>query len=254
MNTTLLDGLLHDRRILVTGGGNGIGAAVAARFADLGARGAVLDLPTATGSAPDGWHSIHADVRDETAVAEAVAKAADALGGLDGVVAAAGVVPAWQPDAQFDMDDFARVLSINVLGVAATVKHAAPLLGAGSTITAVGSLNSWRGDPNIASYAASKHAVLGLIRSTALALGRKGVRANAVGPGPIATDALRYRMAAREGITGLSVDEAIAAAGRSAALGRIATIDEVVDVITFLTGPLSSGVTGQLVHVDCGIL
>jgi NAD(P)-dependent dehydrogenase (short-subunit alcohol dehydrogenase family) len=170
------------------------------------------------------------------------------------VVAAAGVVPSWQRPADLDLDDFERVLAINVLGVAATIKHATPLLGAGSTITVVASLNSWRGDPNITSYAASKHAALGIVRSAALALGPDGVRVNAVAPGPVATGALRSRMEARADRTGLNVEEAIDQAGRGTALRRIATVDEVVDAITFLTSGMSSGMTGQLLNVDCGIL
>jgi NAD(P)-dependent dehydrogenase (short-subunit alcohol dehydrogenase family) len=246
---------LAGRRALVTGGANGIGAAVAARFASLGASGVIIDLPSSLSpSPPGGWGTAAADVRDERSVAEAVRSAGEALGGLDAVVAAAGVVPQWQRPANLDLDDFERVLAINVLGVAATIKHAVPLLGPGSTITVVASLNSWRGDPNITSYVASKHAVLGVVRSAALALGSTGVRVNAVAPGPIATDALRSRMSARQDRTGLSVEEAIDQAGRTTALGRIATVAEVVEVIAFLTSGTSSGMTGQLLNVDGGIL
>jgi NAD(P)-dependent dehydrogenase (short-subunit alcohol dehydrogenase family) len=215
----------------------------------------IVDLASCLpASPPAGWGAVAADVRDEQSIATAVQAAGEALGGLDAVVAAAGVVPSWQQPADLDLDDFGRVLAINVLGVAATIKHTAPLLGVGSTITVVASLNSWRGDPNITSYVASKHAALGVVRSAALALGPDGVRVNAVAPGPIATDALRSRMSARQDRTGLSVDEAIAQADRGTALGRIATVSEVVDVIAFLTSGMSSGVTGQLVNVDCGIL
>ena len=246
---------LTGRRALVTGGANGIGAAVAAKFADLGSSGVIVDLPSALpGSPPAGWRTVAADVREDESVAAAVHTTADALGGLDAVVAAAGVVPSWQRPADLDLRDFERVLAINVLGVAATIKHVTPLLGAGSTITVVASVNSWRGDPNITSYVASKHAALGIVRSAALALGPAGVRVNAVGPGPIATDALRSRMSHREERTGLSVEEAIEQAGRATALGRIATVDEVADVIAFLAGSMSSGMTGQLLNVDCGIL
>jgi NAD(P)-dependent dehydrogenase (short-subunit alcohol dehydrogenase family) len=246
---------LAGRRALVTGGANGIGAAVAARFAGLGASGMIVDLASCLpASPPAGWGTAAADVRDEQSVASATAAAAGALGGLDAVVAAAGVVPSWQRPADLDLDDFERVLAINVLGVAATIKHATPFLAAGSTITVVASLNSWRGDPNIMSYVASKHAALGIVRSAALALGRSGVRVNAVAPGPVATDALRTRMEGRAGRTGLSAEEAIAQAGQATALERIATVSEVVDVVAFLTSGMSSGMTGQLLNVDCGIL
>src|SRR5690349_10251421 len=121
-------GLLDGRRALVTGGGNGIGAAVAARFAELGASGVVLDLPGTVGDTPRGWGSIVADVRDEAAIKDAIAIARTQLGGLDTVVAAAGVVPGWQHTDELDLADFERVLAVNVLGVAATLKYVAPVL------------------------------------------------------------------------------------------------------------------------------
>ncbi|HEX3790368.1 MAG TPA: SDR family oxidoreductase [Pseudonocardiaceae bacterium] len=246
--------LLAGRRVLVTGGANGIGATVAHRFAELGATGVVLDLPGSLTDRPaTDWPGLPVDVRDEESVRAAVAEAATRLGGLDAVVAAAGVVPTWQRPTDLDLTDLDRVLAVNVRGVAATIKHAAPLLGSGATITVVASLNSWRGDPNLTSYAASKHAALGVVRSAALALGPAGVRVNAVAPGPIATDALRSRMTSRLATTGLPVEEALEQAARGTSLGRIATAAEVADTIVFLTSRLSSGVTGQLINVDCGI-
>jgi 3alpha(or 20beta)-hydroxysteroid dehydrogenase len=246
--------LLAGRRVIVTGGANGIGATVARRFAEMGARGVVLDLPAAlAGEPPEGWHAAPVDVRDEDSMRAAVAESARLLAGLDTVVAAAGVVPSWQRPAEMDLTDFDRVLSVNARGVACTIKHASPLLGPGAAITVVASLNSWRGDPNITSYAAGKHAALGIVRSAALALGPDGVRVNAVAPGPIATDALRSRMASRRDTTGLPVDEALEQAARATALGRIATAAEVADAIAFLTSDLSSGITGQLINVDGGI-
>jgi len=242
---------LTGRRVIVTGGANGIGATVARRFAELGARGVVLDLATTT--PPDGWHTGVVDVRDEDSTRAAVADAVAALGGVDGVVAAAGVVPTWQAPADLDLDDFDRVMAINARGIACTIKHTTPVLRAGAAITVVASLNSWRGDPNITSYAASKHAALGIVRSAALALGRSGIRVNAVAPGPIATEALRDRMTSRQGTTGLDVEAALHQAAESTALGRIATAAEVADAIAFLTSDLSSAVTGQLINVDGGI-
>jgi 3alpha(or 20beta)-hydroxysteroid dehydrogenase len=252
--TASIGTLLAGRQVIVTGGANGIGAVVARRFAEMGARGVVLDLPAAlVGAPPQGWHMVPIDVRDEDSTRAAIAESARLLTGIDAVVAAAGVVPSWQRPAEMDLADFDRVLSINARGVACTIKHVSALLGPGSTITVVASLNSWRGDPNIASYAASKHAALGIVRSTALALGPEGIRVNAVAPGPIATDALRSRMASRRQTTGLQVDEALEHAARATSLGRIATAAEVADAIAFLTSDLSSGITGQLINVDAGI-
>lgn len=247
--------LLAGRHAVITGGASGIGAAVAQRFAELGAKGVVLDLPTALVSAkvPAGWHALPADVRDEASMRDAFADAVRLLTHVDAVVAAAGVVPGWARPAELDLDDLDQVLAVNVRGVACTIKYAAPRLSDGATITVVASLNSWRGDPNITAYVASKHAALGIVRSAALALGAAGVRVNAVAPGPIATEALRARMRSRQQTTGLGVAAALERAASGTALGRIATAAEVADAILFLTSNLSSGMTGQLLNVDGGI-
>lgn len=249
-------GLLQGRRVLVTGGTSGIGAEIVARAAAAGAQGgAVLDLPAAIAAAtlPAGWHGLPVDVRDDASVAAAVATAAERLGGIDVVVAAAGVVPSWAPIADVDLDDFDRVLAINARGVLSTLKHAAPHLGADGAVVVIGSLNSWRGDANIASYVASKHAVLGIVRSAALSLGPAGVRVNAVAPGPIATEALLGRMAARS-VDGLPVEDALASAAAGTALGRIATTADVAGAVLFLASDLAAGITGHLLPVDGGII
>jgi NAD(P)-dependent dehydrogenase (short-subunit alcohol dehydrogenase family) len=135
--------------------------------------------------------------------------------------------------------------------VAATVKHAARALNDGGAIVVVGSLNSWRGDPNITSYVASKHAVLGIVRSAALDLGRRGIRVNAVAPGPIATGALLSRMERRHASGGPSVPDALVQAAAATALGRIATVEDVAEAVLFLAG--DGATTGHLLPVDGGL-
>ncbi len=252
---TISNGLLEGRRAVITGGGSGIGAVIAQRFALAGAIGVILDLPSAVAQAPvpPGWFAGEVDVRDEESMAAAMQRSQDLLGGVDAVVAVAGVVPDWAPPAEMDLDDFDRVMAVNARGVACTIKHAIPVLVAGATITVIASLNAWRGDPNITSYAASKHAVLGIARSAALALGSRGIRVNAVAPGPIATPALLARMESRVGRTGLDSEAALACAAAATALGRIATAVEVADTVLFLSSTLSSGMTGQMLNVDGGI-
>lgn len=242
---------LEGRTALVTGGAQGIGAVVAARLAAAGARGAVLDLHPAQ-ALPPGWSSTAVDVRDAGATAQAVAAAGRELGRLDVVVAAAGVVPPWTSLADLRLAEWDDVLAVNVRGLVATLQAAAPLMGDGGSFVAVGSLNSWRGDPNLMSYVASKHAVLGVVRSAALELGPSGIRVNAVGPGPVATDALLGRLERRHAAGGPSPEQALADAGRRTALGRTATVDEVASAVLLLASPLSSGITGHLLPVDAG--
>jgi 3alpha(or 20beta)-hydroxysteroid dehydrogenase len=241
--------LLAGKYAVVTGGASGIGAAVAARFAVAGADGAVLDI-AAPADPPAAWTALSADVGDDDSVRAAFAQ----LPELDVVVTAAGVVPPWAGVASTDLASWDEVMRVNARGTLSTIRHALPLLRSGGSIVAIGSLNSWRGDPNIVGYVASKHAVLGIVRSAALDAGRRGIRVNAVAPGPVATDALLARLAVRERELGVEVATALEAASQQTALGRIATVADVADAVLFLASDLARGITGQLLPVDGGLL
>jgi NAD(P)-dependent dehydrogenase (short-subunit alcohol dehydrogenase family) len=245
---------LAGKTAVVTGGASGIGLAIARSYAEAGARGIVLDQHApAAGMLPAGWSSIEVDVRSDAAVASAVAQAVASLGQIDVLALAAGIVPPWRGLTAFDADEWDNVMRVNVAGVASALAHAIASLRDGAAVVAVASLNSWRGDANIPAYAASKHAVLGIVRSAALELGRRGIRVNAIAPGPIATAALLERMETRARERGVPVAQALAAAAELTALGRMATVDEVARVALFLSTDLSSGVTGHMVPVDGGL-
>jgi NAD(P)-dependent dehydrogenase (short-subunit alcohol dehydrogenase family) len=201
---------------------------------------------------PSEWTSVGVDVRDDASVAAAFAEIAGRHPNVDVLVAAAGVVPAWADVASIDLEEWDDVFSVNARGIVSTIQHALPLLTADAAIVAIGSLNSWYGDANLTTYVASKHAVLGIVRSAALDLGPRGIRVNAIGPGPIATDALLSRMARRERELGIPMADALDAAARRTALRRIATIEEVAGAALFLASDLSSGITGHLLPVDAG--
>lgn len=241
---------LQGRRALVTGGSNGIGAASVARLAAAGAGGLVVDLQPPK-ALPPGWDAVVADVGDDGALAAALGADGE---GLDVLVAAAGIVPPWRRLAALDLAEWDEVFRVNARGVAATLHHALPALHEGAAVVVVASLNAWRGDANLAGYSASKHALLGLVRSAALDLGGRGIRVNAVGPGPVATEAMLERMARRAAAGGQPVAEALAAAAAQTALGRIATPDEVAEAVLFLASDASSAMTGQLLAVDGGLL
>jgi NAD(P)-dependent dehydrogenase (short-subunit alcohol dehydrogenase family) len=287
-------GLLAGRLAVVTGGGSGLGAAIARRLAEAGATGIVIDqsfpavpglagsaapavpeasrpgpaVPGLAGSAapavPEasrpgpavpgmaGWTSAVADVRDPAALAAAFDQAAGAAPQV--VVACAGIVPPWTSTADIDAGQWEDVFAVNVRGVMLTIREAVRRMGdGGGSIVAISSLNGWKGDPHLPSYTASKHAVVGLVRSAALDVGPRGIRVNAVAPGPIATPALRARMASRAGPLGLPVAEALRQAASLTALRRIATETEVADAVLFLASDMSSGITGQLLAVDAGL-
>jgi NAD(P)-dependent dehydrogenase (short-subunit alcohol dehydrogenase family) len=246
-----LSGLLDGRVTLVTGGTRGLGAAIAHTFAAAGATGAVVDLES--GPCPQGWISLAADVTIESDVEHAVQATTARFGRLDVIVANAGIVPPWSATTDLDLEQLDRTLAVNVRGVAATLKHGARALPRdGGAIVVTASMNSHRAALSQGSYTASKHAVLGLVRTAALDLGTRGIRVNAVGPGPVLTDAFRDRLAHRETEGGLAAEEAVRQAAASTALGRLVTEDEVAAAVLFLACDLSSGVSGVLLPVDAG--
>jgi NAD(P)-dependent dehydrogenase (short-subunit alcohol dehydrogenase family) len=248
--------LLENRVAIVTGGANGLGAAIVDRFIEQGARGVILDMHSDShAQLPDSWRALRADVRDPNSLRAAFDEVVTVFSKVDIVVANAGIVPPWTSTSEIDLDSWENVFAINSRGVMLTIREAVRVMSPhGGSIIAMSSLNGWRGDPHIPAYAASKHAVVGLVRSVAQDVGRQGIRVNAVGPGPIATEALLERMASRSTTTGLDVDAALHRAGESTALGRVATASEVADAVLFLASDMASGITGHLLPVDAGVL
>lgn len=241
--------MLDGRRVLISGGTTGLGAAMVRSLSEQGARGVCIDLPGT--QATHGWPVLAADVRDEASVGAAVQQALELLGGLDVVLANAGMVPAWSALAEVPFPVWDDVFAVNVRGVFALLRFASPHVAAGGSVVLTGSLNSWRGDPNIAAYVASKHAVLGITRSLAMELGPRDIRVNAVGPGPIATAALRARVAARN--PGRDANTVLADMAQDTMLRRLATEEDVANTVVFLCSPMASGITGQIINVDCGV-
>ena len=221
-----------------------------------GAVGVMFDIlpQSEAGDIPDGWNYARGDVTNQDDVGMAMADLGEHHGQLDIAVANAGVVPPWSSISELDIDQWHRTFAVNVDGVAITIKFASKhMMRSGGSIVAMGSLNSWQGHPKQAAYVASKHAVLGLVRSAALDLGQYSIRVNALGPGPIATDALVGRVRERQAEDGPQVDEALQAMAAATALGRTASETDVARACLFLASDLASGITGQLVPVDAGL-
>ena len=237
--------------IVITGGSSGFGEALADFYLKKTQNVYSLDINRGSTRA----HHISCDVRSEDSIRSAMESIRGKSEHIDVLIANAGVVPSWQSTESLDISDFRRVVEINLIGVAATLKYAAPLMRApGGSIVITGSINSWKGDPNLASYVASKHGVLGLIKSAAIDLGVKGIRVNGVGPGPVATEALKNRILSRNNGDSKAADQYFERLAHSTALKRIATVEDVVHAIDFLASPLSAGITGELINVDGGVL
>jgi NAD(P)-dependent dehydrogenase (short-subunit alcohol dehydrogenase family) len=252
MSTSLAPPLVSGRTAVVTGGANGIGAAIVRRLSACGAaRGVVLDLPAALGrnAPPDGWSEITVDLRDDESVTNAFAEARAGLGSIDILVAAAGVVPPWSGIDTIDADEWDAVFRVNARGVMRSIQEGRRAMSEGGAIVVIASQNAWRGSPQLAGYTASKHAALGLVRSVALELGLAGIRVNAIGPGSVATEAYRGRLGRREAEGGLSVDEALERERLTTPLRRLATPDEIAGAAVFLASDLASGITGHVLPV-----
>ena len=244
--------LLAGKRAFVTGGAAGLGLAIVEAFADAGARGHAFDFAAPARPLPQGWSHGKGDVRDEEGLARALTAAKQDLGGLDIVVANAGIVPPWHDSEAIDLAEWDAVFAVNVRGVAATLKFAVPLMKpAGGAIIAMASVNAAVGHSKQAAYVASKHAVLGIVRAAALDVGRFAIRVNALCPGPVATEALLARLARRQEQGGATAAETLELYGKTA-LGRMPSLADVAGAALFLASDLSAGITGQALMVDAG--
>jgi NAD(P)-dependent dehydrogenase (short-subunit alcohol dehydrogenase family) len=247
--------LLAGRVALVSGGARGLGRAIVQQFSEQGARGLVLDQESVIqiSRLPTSFDAIAADVSRKQDLLAAFATVASTFNKLDIVVANAGIVPRWRETAELDLDEWDHVFAVNVRGVAATIKHAVPLMKtSGGSIVVTASINATRAAARQMTYSASKHAVLGIVKSAALDLGRYGIRVNALAPGPVMTQALRERIRYRMTLGGPSEAQAERELAAQTPLNRLATEDEVGKVAVFLASDLSSAMSGQMLPIDSG--
>lgn len=242
-------GLLDGERAIVTGGGSGIGRATCVRMAAEGARVAVFDVDgdaaEATAAEIDGL-AYAVDVTDYAAVEAAVRDAHARLGGLSVVFNNAGVGSLARLH-DYSLEEWQRVVGVNLTGVFHGMKAAAPLMlaGGGGAIVNTASISGVRPAAGEAPYAASKAAVAALTASAALEYAPT-IRVNAVSPGTIRTGLTELMLSERGlGAEAWMVDKT--------PLGRIGEPEEVADVVVFLCSRLARFITGQNIVVDGGL-
>ena len=225
---------------LVTGGGSGIGAATAEL---LRAAGAVVMTADVRGG------DVTVDVTDETAVDAAVAGVLTEHGRLDLAANVAGVSGIYAELVDSKSADWRRTMSVNLDGVYLSLRaELRAMLGADApagAIVNVASAAGRMGVPGLAGYSASKHGVIGLTRSAALEVARRGIRVNCVCPGSVRTPMLAA-------FTGGNPD-ALEAMGRQAPMGRLGEPHEVAETILWLLSDAASYVTGAVVEPDGGV-
>ncbi len=236
------------RRILITGGASGIGAATVARFQEDGCRVAALDVDEAMLAQSGADVKVVCDVSDDASVAAAVEQAAAELGGLDVVVTAAGVASRGSV-VECTPKEFGRVMSINVRGVYLTCRATIPHLrtAGGGAIVVVASQLGMVAVPDAAAYCASKGAAVNLTRAMALDHAGEGIRVNCVCPGPTDTPLVERFFA----------DSGDAAGTRKAfedagVIGRLIEPAEIAEAIAYLASERAKATVGTALVVDAG--
>ena len=238
------------RRVLVTGGASGIGAACVDRFQNDGCSVAALDRNAALVALSGAEVTLACDVTDPHALAAAVDEAASALGGLDVVVAAAGIAARGTVE-DTDPEQWDRVLAVNLRGVYLTGRAAIPHLRAagGGAIVNIASQLGLVAAANAAAYCASKGAVISLTRAMAIDHGHEGIRVNCVCPGPTDTPLLEpYFGGAADPVAERKAYEAMQLHS------RLVTADEVAGAVAYLAAPGSSSTMGAALVVDGGYI
>lgn len=245
------------KHALVTGGGSGVGKAIALALAEAGVEvticGRRLDALEAVAAENPRIHVLVADITDEASVTALYSQASDARGAFDIVVANAGAAES-APAHKTSLALWQNTMAVNLTGAFLTARSAIePMKRAGKgRIVFVASTAGLKGAPYVSAYVASKHGVIGLMRSLALELARTGVTVNAVCPGYVETPMLERTLANIMAKTGRDEVGARKELTRDNPQGRIIEVDEVADTVLWLCGDGARSVNAQAISISGG--
>jgi NAD(P)-dependent dehydrogenase (short-subunit alcohol dehydrogenase family) len=257
-----------DRRVLITGGGSGIGQATVLRMLQEGGRVAAADISEAglqdtVSKAKE--HSTHLstfvmDVSSEASVKTVVAEVVQALGGLDTLVNAAGILRSSHFE-EMPLADFEQVIRINLIGTFLVIREAIPALrdGQAPAVVNFSSTSATFAHPYMAAYAASKGGVQAMTHALALEFSKQGIRFNAVQPGSISSGMTDGKGESKQSIgPGLPADADFSLLGKIMSQlplpggAMFAEPDAVAAVVAMLGSPEAYFITGTEVRVDGG--
>ena len=244
--------------MLVTGGGRGIGRAIALAFAAPGrfvvvaARTRAQLEETAEEIRRRGAEALalDMDVADERAVEHAFAQLREAVPRLDVLVNNAGI-GGGRPIHQTDVAAWRRVIDTNVVGMFLVTRQAVPLLREGGRIVNLSSVLGRFGVPGYTAYCSSKHAVIGFTRALALEVAQRGITVNAICPGWVDTEMAASGMRMGAELMGTTFEEFRRQAIGAVPINRIIQPEEVATLVKFLASPDASAITGQTYNI-CG--
>lgn len=249
---------LQDKVAVITGGAGGIGVAAGQLFVQEGAKVLLVDLHEAalqqavqTMGGEAASYEV-ADVTQPEHTQRYVRTAVERYGGIDVFVANAGVEGVVQPISDYPIEVFDHVMAVNVRGVWLGLKYVLPQLHkrGGGSIIITSSVAGIRGTAGVSAYIASKHAVIGLMRTAALEGAPFGIRVNTVNPAPIETRMMR---ALEEGFAPGAAQQAKQRIATSVPLQRYGTPEEVAQLMLFLASDESRYCTGGVYMVDGGM-
>jgi NAD(P)-dependent dehydrogenase (short-subunit alcohol dehydrogenase family) len=236
--------------MVVTGGGSGIGAAIARRAAEKNANVAILDLRDSEElAATTNVHFVHCDVTDAYKVEQAVAQVSDSLGQIDALVASAGINGVLAPIEDLHPDEWRQTLSVCLDGTFHTLRAAIPKFRSeGAAVVLIASITGTRSyaTEGAAAYAAAKAGVTALAQVAAVELGRLGVRVNAIAPGAVLDTRLWDERTAIRNLDSLAHERRIDAP----LIGEGTTATDVADLALFLVSPKARRISGAVIHID----
>lgn len=246
-----------DQHAVVTGGGTGIGSAIATTLAQSGAKvtvmGRRLEPLEALCSQHGNMQAVCCDVTDSESVSAAFAQAAGSFGDISILVNNAGAAPT-APFHKLSSEDWRHVMALNLDGVFNCIQAALPAMrkqGAGRIVN-IASTAAQKGYAYVSAYCAAKHGVLGLTRALALEIATSGITVNAICPGYTDTDIIREGIANIVEKTGRSEEQALAQFTSTNPQGRLIQPEEVAQTALWLCSEHSRSVTGQAISVSGG--